>query len=110
MSLSSILVNNSYTDGEIARILLDAPYEKKNKRTENYLSSTISKVRSECEASATFTTNINNPLSKLSKISLKLEDLENVQVEYLIKDFLPKESIMLITSKHGVGNDLPSYI
>ncbi len=45
MSLANILVKHDFSDGEIARILLEAPYPKTNERTEPYFRHTIRKAR-----------------------------------------------------------------
>lgn len=47
MALAMRLVNYGFSDGEIARILLESPYHKQNERTEAYLSHTISKAKAQ---------------------------------------------------------------
>lgn len=49
MALAHQLIQHGFIDGEIARILLEAPYEKSSERTEAYLRYTIGKARGRAE-------------------------------------------------------------
>jgi len=44
--------------------------------------------------------------SLLNRLSLQAEELENVEAEYLMEDFLPKGALILFTAKYGGGKSL----
>ncbi len=99
MALADVLVRRNFSNEEIARILIDAPYEKTNHRTLAYLEHTISKARAgNEEIFQVFTEN-----KGLAGLSLKPEDFDDSNIEYLIDDFLPKNTLMLMTGRYGVG-------
>ena len=102
MSLASILVRRDFQNEEIARILLEAPYPKKS-RTNSYLEYTIAKARSGYEEYKALKYSVTPSIRRLSEISLKPEDFTDCKIEYLIDDFLPKNTLMLMTGSYGVG-------
>lgn len=100
MSLASKLVRkDEFTNEEIAKVLLETPYEKTNPRTKPYLEHTISKARSSYDGSSDYVTEKKG----LSALSLMPTDFDESKVEYLIDGFLPKDTLMLMTGSYGVG-------
>jgi len=105
MALGSILRNKGFSKEEIARIWDDAPYEKKNNRTIRYKEHTLSKIFSDEESMEIISESISHE-PDLFDFALKEEDFNTTSMEYLIEDFFPKNSLMLITSKYGVGKSI----
>jgi len=103
MALASKLVRKDFTNEEIARILKESLYEKKNQRTLAYLEHTISKARSNYESSKDIQFKVPTIHKGLAEISLKPNDFDDSNIEYLIDDFLPQNTLMLMTGSYGVG-------
>lgn len=71
MSLADLLVKNGFSDSEIARILLEAPYEKSSERTEAYLKHTIKKARSQTQEAEQKTESLNKTIYIISLDEIK---------------------------------------
>ena len=99
MSLANKLVRRGFSNEEIAKIMKEAPYEKKSPRTKAYLEHTIAKARAGyCEPCE-----LVEEQNGLAGLSLMPGDFDDSNVEYLIDGFLPKDTLMLLTGSYGVG-------
>lgn len=83
---------------DIARAVLDAPYENK-KFTPKVSKSLKPKLENHISSKLPF---------PFAKFSLKPEDFGNSDIEYLIKDFLAEGAITLLTAGAGVGKSILS--
>lgn len=105
MALGTRLKNKGFSKEEIARIWQDAFYKKKNPRTRSYIQHTLSKIFSQTSSEL-----VNSEQSikniDLSEFTLKKEDFDTSNIKYLIEDFLPGNSLILLTSKFGTGKSI----
>jgi len=93
-SLASPLVEEGLPSEDIARAVLDEPYENKKKVTPKVSKSFKPKLEDHTSSKLS---------SPFAKFSLKPEDSDNKYIKYLINDFLVEEAITLIAAGPGVG-------
>lgn len=98
-SLASILAREGLPAEDVARAVLDEPYENKKKVTPKVPKSLKPKLENHTSSKLPF---------PFAKFSLKPEDFGNSDIEYLIKDFLAEGAITLLTAGAGVGKSILS--
>lgn len=107
MALAHYLVKLGYDDNEIASIISKAPYEKKTPRTHSYFISTLSKARVQTSVKSI---QENDPQKEawdyLRSLSLKYEDIENVEINYLIDGLLVENSLTMISGQQNKGKSI----
>lgn len=108
MALACALVKRRYNDNEIAVIIYHAPYEKKTGRNKSYMESTIGKARGKVEGNSNDTNSEENAWEYLCSLSLSSEDIENVEINYLIDGFLVENSLTMISGQHNQGKSILS--
>ncbi len=107
MALAHYLVKLGYDDNEIASIISKAPYEKKTPRTHSYFISTISKARVQTSVKSIQESEPQKDAwDYLRSLSLKYEDIENVEVNYLIDGLLVENSLTMISGHNNQGKSI----
>lgn len=107
MALAHYLVKLGYDDNEIASIISKAPYEKKTPRTLGYLNVTLSKARGQTSAKSIQESEPQKEAwDYLRSLSLKYEDIENVEINYLIDGLLVENSLTMISGQQNKGKSI----
>lgn len=106
LALASLSVREGFSNEEIAKIITETPYEKRTPRNKAYLEHTIGKARSSYDFSKQILSTQKLDNNILADLSLKTNDFDQSGVEYLIDNFLPDKSLILLTSKYGEGKSI----